>query len=185
METVPLAASGVQLFLPKESDLIWSTVVLIILLLAFSKYIMPKFNKVMDERSARIQGRMDEAEKAQNEAMEAKRKYEERLADAQTDAANIRENARNEAARITKEARSRAESNAERITMNAQQEIETQRRQALNSLKNEVGSLATSLAGKIIGEKLDDDGVQSAMIDSLISGVESDDADADSTGTAE
>lgn len=180
METVTLAASGVQLFLPKESDLIWSTVVLIILLVAFGKYIMPKFNKVMDERAERIQGRMDEAQKAQNEAMAAKRQYEERLASAQTDAAQIRENARNEAARITKDARTRAEANAERITTNAQQEIEAQRRQALNSLKSEVGSLATELAGKIVGQELDNDGVQSAMIDSLLADVEADSAKSDS-----
>ena len=50
----------------------------------------------------------------------------------------------------------------------AQRSIESQHQQAIVSLKGEVGALATALAGKILGAKLEDNDVQSSMIDSMI-----------------
>ena len=41
-------------------------------------------------------------------------------------------------------------------------------REQIVSLKGEVGALATALAGKILGAKLEDNDVQSSMIDSMI-----------------
>ena len=58
--------------------------------------------------------------------------------------------------------------NAEQITANAQRAIESQQQQAMVSLKGEIGTLATALAGKILGAKLEDNDVQSSMIDSMI-----------------
>ena len=66
------------------------------------------------------------------------------------------------------DARSRAESDAAQITASAQRSIESQHQQAIVSLKGEVGALATALAGKILGAKLEDNDVQSSMIDSMI-----------------
>ena len=54
------------------------------------------------------------------------------------------------------------------ITASAQRSIESQHQQAIVSLKGEVGALATALAGKILGAKLEDSDVQSSMIDSMI-----------------
>ena len=42
------------------------------------------------------------------------------------------------------------------------------------SLKGEVGVLATALAGKILGSKLESDDVQSTMIDQMIADLDSD-----------
>ena len=47
-------------------------------------------------------------------------------------------------------------------------QIEAERQQAITSLRAEVGALATALAGKILGAKLEDNDVQSSMIDSMI-----------------
>lgn len=84
------------------------------------------------------------------------------------DAAKIRDDARAEASHIIADARSRAESDAAQITASAQRSIESQHQQAIVSLKGEVGALATALAGKILGAKLEDSDVQSSMIDSMI-----------------
>ena len=54
------------------------------------------------------------------------------------------------------------------IAASAQRSIESQHQQAIVSLKGEVGALATALAGKILGAKLEDNDVQSSMIDSMI-----------------
>lgn len=173
METLA-AGSGVKLFLPETYDIVWSLVVLVILALFFYKFFLPKFQQIFDERAEKIQGGIDKAEKAQQEALAAKKQYEDRLGNARVEASKIRDDARAEASHIVSDARAKAETEAGQITANAQKALESQQQQALVSLKGEVGTLATALAGKILGSKLDDESVQSSMIDSMISDIESD-----------
>jgi F-type H+-transporting ATPase subunit b len=111
---------------------------------------------------------MAKADKAQQEAEVAKKKYEDRLSEARVAASKIRDDARAEASHIIADARSRAETDATQITANAQRSIESQQQQALVSLRGEVGALATALAGKILGSKLESEDVQKSMIDSMI-----------------
>lgn len=166
--------SGIELFIPELYDIVWSLVVLIIIAVAFYVLIMPKFQAVFDERAARIEGGIAKAEQAQREAEETKRKYEEQLSHARVEASKIRDDARAEASHIIADARSRAEADAEQITINAQRAIESQHQQAMVSLKGEVGTLATALAGKILGAKLQDDATQTAMLDQMIADLDSD-----------
>ena len=160
------AASGIDLFIPEVYDIVWSLIILVIVAVFFYKFFMPKFNAIFDERAAKIQGNIAKAEQARKDA--AKAKYEAQLSTARVDAAKIRDDARAEASHIIADARSRAESDAAQITASAQRSIESQHQQAIVSLKGEVGALATALAGKILGAKLEDNDVQSSMIDSMI-----------------
>lgn len=175
------ASSGLSLFLPDTADLLWSTVVLVILIIFFAKVFMPKFNAIFDERAKRIQGRMDEAEKAQAQARKAREEYEDKLARAQQEASHIRDDARAEASHIISDARSRAEATSRQLTENAQKAIDSQRDKAIEQLKSDMGNVATTLAGQILGQKLEDSDVQSDMIDSLISDMEKR-GDADKAG---
>ena len=170
----PLAEGGIDLFLPETYDIVWSLVILVIIAAVFYKVVLPKFQAVFDERAARIKGGIAKAEQAQKEAVEAKRKYEEQLSHARVEASKIRDDARAEASHIIADARSRAEADAEQITTNAQRTIESQQQAAMVSLKGEVGTLATALAGKILGAKLQDDATQTAMLDQMIADLDSD-----------
>ena len=162
------AASGIDLFIPEVYDIVWWLIILVIVSVVFYKFFMPKFNAIFDERAAKIQGNIAKAEQARKDADEAKAKYEAQLSTARVDAAKIRDDARAEASHIIADARSRAESDAAQITASAQRSIESQHQQAIVSLKGEVGALATALAGNILGAKLEDNDVQSSMIDSMI-----------------
>ena len=182
MHTVIAEDVGTQLFFPKDYDLIWSTVVLIILLVVFAKFVMPRLNKAMDERAKKIQGQIAEATKAKQEAEAAKKKYQDRLAQAQAEASKIRDDARTEASHILEDARTRAQVEAAAITDNAQKAIDSQKQQAMQSLKKDVGALATTLAGKIIGTQLASGTAQSSMIDSLIEEMEKENAASGQSG---
>ena len=164
------AASEMELFLPKSYDIFWSLVILIIVAVFFYKFFLPKFQAVFDERAAKIEGGIAKAEQAQKDADEAKAKYEAQLSKARVEASKIRDDARTEASHII----TRAENDAAQITATAQRSIESQQQQALVSLKGEVGVLATALAGKILGSKLENDDVQSSMIDQMIADLDSD-----------
>ena len=160
--------SGISLFIPKSYDIVWSLIILAIVAVFFYKFFLPKFQSLFDERAAKIEGGIAKAEQAQAEAHAAKEKYEAQLSTARVEASKIRDDARAEASHIIADARARAESDAAQITANAQRSLESQQQQALVSLKGEVGVLATALAGKILGSKLQDADVQSSMIDQMI-----------------
>ena len=174
---ITVAASGVDLFLPKSYDIVWSLIILVIVAAFFYKYFLPKFQSVFDERSHKIEGGIAKAQKAQKDADEAKRKYEEQLSTARVDASKIRDDARAEASHIIADARSRAETEGSQVTANAQRSIEAQQKQALVSLRGEVGTLAVALAGKILGSRLEDDAVQSSMINQMIDEIDGTDGE--------
>jgi F-type H+-transporting ATPase subunit b len=115
---------------------------------------------------------MERAEKAQKDAEAALNQYQTQLAEARSEAQSIREDARVQGAAIIEEMRAKAQEEAARITATAQAAIEAERQQAVKSLRNEVGALATELASKIVGEALDDQVRQSRIVDRFLEDLE-------------
>ena len=171
-----IAADGVQLFLPETYDIVWSLIILIIVAAFFYKFFLPRFQSIFDERTAKIEGGLAKAEQAQKDAEEAKKKYQAQLSTARVEASKIRDDARAEASHIIADARSRAESEAAQITASAERSLESQQQKAMVNLRGEVGSLATTLATKILGSELKDTDVQSQMIDNMLADMERDES---------
>jgi F-type H+-transporting ATPase subunit b len=163
---------GIELFLPAGYDLFWSAVVLVIIAVAFYKMILPQMNRVLDERSALIEGGIEKAEAAQKQADEALAQQQQLLAEARADAAQVREEARAEGTAIIKELKAKASEEAERIAETARRQIEADRQAASVSLRSEVGALATDLASKIVGESLEDSARQSRVVDRFLDELE-------------
>ena len=166
---VTQAAGGIELFIPKTYDIVWSLVILLVVAVFFYKFFMPKFQAIFDERANKIQGNIDKAKKEREDAAAAKKSYEKQLSLAKVEGSKIRDDARAEASHIIADARLRAESEAAQITTNAQRSIDTQQKQAMVTLRGQIGTLATALAGKILGSQLQNESEQTAMIDDMIS----------------
>lgn len=176
LSTIVLAESGgasQNPIVPAPYDLLWSTVLFVVIVVVFVKFLLPKLQKVLDERAELIEGGISKAEKAQAEAAAALEEYTAQLTEARAEAARIREDARAEATSILSESRDKASHEAERIAATAQKQIEAERQQAVVSLRNEVGSLATELASKIVGEALADDARQQRIVNSFLDDLES------------
>jgi F-type H+-transporting ATPase subunit b len=164
--------AGIDLFLPAGYDLLWSTVILLIIAVAFYKFILPPMNKILDERATLIEGGIEKAEAAQQAADEALAKQQALLAEARAEAAQVREEARAEGTAIVKDLKVKASEEAERITETAHRQIEAERQAASVSLRTEVGALATELASKIVGESLEDTARQSRVVDRFLDELE-------------
>ncbi|WP_298459560.1 F0F1 ATP synthase subunit B [uncultured Cellulomonas sp.] len=169
---------GISLLIPAIYDIVWSAIVLAIIAFAFYKFVLPKFRAVLDERADKIQGGIAKAESAQAEAQAALERNNAELAAARAEAAHIREEARTEGAAIVAEHRERASAEAERILATAQRQIEAERQQAEVSLRAEVGTLATQLASRIVGEALEDEARQSRVVDRFLDELAASTADA-------
>jgi F-type H+-transporting ATPase subunit b len=159
--------------LPIWSEVILSLIVFGILFFAVRKYVVPNFEKAYAERTAAIEGGLQAAETKQAEADAKMAELEKQLGDARHEAARIREDAREQGAAIIAEMREQAQAEAARIVEHAHTQIEAERQHAVTSLRTEVGTLATSLAGRIVGESLDDDARQARVIERFLSDLES------------
>jgi F-type H+-transporting ATPase subunit b len=158
--------------LPTTQELIIGIIVFLIVFGVLGKMLMPRIQQTLAERTELIEGGLARSEEAQAEASQLLQEYREQLAEARHEAARLREEAREEGARIIAEMRQRAEEEAHRITESAQAQIQAERQQALTALRAEVGTLATELASRIVGESLADTARQGRMVDRFLDELE-------------
>lgn len=170
---VPLEENPI---LPHGAEIIAAIVFALLLTVLVAKVVMPRFEQTYQERADAIEGGIQKAEKAQAEAQAALESYQAQLADARGEAAQIKEQAKAEGAQIVAEMRERAQAEADRIVTAAHSQLEAERSQIVSQLRGELGGLATSLAGRIVGESLDDDERARRTVDRFIADLETSDA---------
>jgi F-type H+-transporting ATPase subunit b len=137
-----------------------------------AKYVIPPINKAMTARQEAIRQEFAEAEEAKEKANAAEAEFKAQIADARKEAGRIREEAHEQGKQIVEEAKQQATAEQQRIKDQAQAQIAAERQQALTSLRSEVGTLATSLAGRIVGESLDDDERSGRVVDRFLADLE-------------
>ena len=179
MHFASLAASGESTgwpeqlpLLPHPAEMIVGVIAFAVLYWLFASMVVPNMEKLYAERAAAIEGGMAQAEEAQAQAQAALENYNAQLAEARSEANKIREEARSEGAQIVADLRSQAQAEASRITESAKRQIEAERQQAVVQLRQEVGTLSTTLASKIVGESLDSDVRQSGIVDRFLAELE-------------
>ncbi len=173
LATVLAAEGEPNPLLPHTSELIVGTIAFVLLFLFLRAKVFPIFEKTYAERRDAIEGGMERAKTAEEEAKETLAQYREQLADARHEAARLREDAREQGAAIIAEMREQAQAEARRITEQAHQQIEADKSSALVQLRTQVGALATDLAGRIVGESLEDDARQRRVVDRFLDELES------------
>lgn len=154
--------------LPEMADLVWSSVVFVVILAFFLWKILPNVSKMLDKRAEAIEGNIEKADATQKEAEAALAKYTAQAAEARAEAGKIRDDARADGAKIVAEAKDAASTEAARITATAHAQIEAERQSALVSLRSEVGTLALDLATTVIGESLKDDKKSKSLVDRFV-----------------
>jgi F-type H+-transporting ATPase subunit b len=164
----PLAAN----FLVPNGTFWVSLLAFAILIFIFGKYIIPPINQAMTARQEAIRKEFADLEDAQSDARKAEAGYKEQLNNAKHEAARIREEAREQGAAIVQDARDKAQVEADRIIEHAHAQIEADRKSAFASLRRDVGSLATTLAGRIVGETMDDDERQGRVVERFLADLE-------------
>lgn len=175
-----LAAEGAQNpLIPDTAELIVGLLCFFIVFGFLGKKLLPNIQKTLNERHDAIEGGLERAEKAQAEANRTLDEYKAQLAEARHEAARITEQAREQGATIIAEMREEGQRQREAIIAAGHAQIEADRRQVTVTLRQEVGRIATDLAGRVVGESLEDTARQSRVVDRFLDGLE------DSASTAE
>jgi F-type H+-transporting ATPase subunit b len=152
---MPIAAENN--FLVPNATILVEVVLFFVFLWVLSKWVLPPVSKAIAERQETIRLRLVEAEEAKKSLASAEADYQQALADARHEAARIREQARERGAAAIAEARERAQEEATGILDEARRQIEADRERAFEQLRTEIGTLATELAGRIVGEPVTGD----------------------------
>jgi F-type H+-transporting ATPase subunit b len=158
--------------LPSWPEFIIGTILFALVFGVLAKFLLPRAQQILEQRTDLIEGGLARSEEAQSEAKELLDQYRQQLAEARHEASRLREEAREQGAQIIAEMRDQAQAEARRITDAAQAQIEAERQQALISLRTEVGTLATELASRIVGESLTDEARQRRMVDRFLDEIE-------------
>ena len=158
-----------SVLLPKNYDIFWSLICFVVILILFWKFVLPAYNKMLQEREDRIEGGMKRAEAQQAEAKAALEKYNAQLADARAEAAEIREQARERGKLIEAEAKEAEEEESRRILTAGEKQLEASRAQVVSELRSDIGQNSINLAEKLLGGELSDATKQSSTIDNFLS----------------
>ncbi len=180
---IPVAPMASNFLVPNATFLV-EVVAFAIMVFVLGKYVIPPINKAMTDRQNAIRKEFADLEEAEAAARKAEKEYKDQLADARHDAAKIREEAREQGAAIIADMRKQAQEEAERILRHGRAQLEAERSQAVASLRTEVGTMATSLASRIVGESLEDDERQARTVERFITALEEESSSERSQSTA-
>jgi F-type H+-transporting ATPase subunit b len=169
---VYLAVEAENPLVPKLPELIIGLIAFVIVFGFLAKKLLPNINKVLEERREAIEGGIEKAEAAQTEAQSVLEQYKAQLAEARHEAARLRQEAQEQGAALIAEMRAEGQRQREEIVAAGHTQIEADRKVAAATLRQDVGKLATELAGKLVGESLEDTARQSRVIDRFLDELE-------------
>lgn len=148
-----------------------TVVVFVVLLVVLGKTAWKPIVSGLAAREQAIRDQIEGAERANAEAKAMLAEYEQRVARAADEARSIVEEGRRDAealkARIESDARTEAGKERDR----ALRDIELARQQALKDIFDEVASISTDVAGRIIGQRLDPAGHR-RLVDEAVTSYE-------------
>ncbi len=174
VSTVVVAAGNAEPnpLLPDTAEMVVGIFAFLVVLVALGKFLLPRIEKQLAERTDQIEGGLKRAEEAQAEANKQLDQYKAALSEARHEAARLREEAKEQGAQIVAEMREQAQAEARRIVDAAQSQIQAERQTALAQLRAEVGALSVELASKIVGESLEDETARRGTVDRFLAELE-------------
>ena len=158
-------------WLPADlKEVLWGTIAFVIIFGLLWWKAGPPIKRAMAGRSERISDDLDAAVDDKTSAEEERDRIKAALADSDTEAARIVEEARQTADKLRQDLEAKAEADAVAIRERAQVDLETTRRQAVADLTAEVSRLALGAAERVVSHNLDD-AAQQQLIEKYISQV--------------
>jgi len=154
--------------IPIWQEILLGTIAFAILCWVLMKFVFPMMEKTFAARVDAIEGGIKRAEAAQAEANQLLEQYRAQLAEARTEAARIRDEARADAEGIRQDVLAKAREESDRIIAAGREQLAAQRESIVRDLRSEVGSLAVDLAGRIVGEALADEARSRGTVERFI-----------------
>jgi F-type H+-transporting ATPase subunit b len=137
------------------------------LFLALSYLLFNPARDFLAKRQAHIKEQLDTAQKEKQDAIEFKAEYDTKLKAVDKEAEEILSETRKKAMKKENDIINEAKEEAARILDRANHEVELEKSKVKDEVKQEMISVATAMAGKIVASSLDDDKQSQLIADTL------------------
>src|SRR3954453_21979697 len=154
--------------IPPWGEIIIGLIAFGLVVLVMMRFVAPRFEQVFRARREAIEGGIERAEAMQAEAKAAVEQYRAQLAEARTEAAQIRDAARADGQQIIEELRVQAQEESARILARGEEQLAANWQAVVNELRGQIGALAVELAGRVVGESLADDARRRGTVDRFL-----------------
>lgn len=131
------------------------------------KFLLDKVLAVLDKRREAAEEEIVAAQTAREEAMAIKQTYEENMRQARAQANELLNHAQKTATARSDEMIAEAKRQAAQIKEKAAADIEQEKKNALNEVKNTISGLAMEIASKVVEREINDKDHQ-ALVDEFI-----------------
>lgn len=149
------------------SELFFTAINIFILFFGLSYLLFNPVRDVLERRRQKIAGELKSAEEDQKAAEALKAEYELKLKDIHREADAILEEARRKGKAREAEIIEEAKAEAARIVARGSREVELERKKALDDMKQEIVSIASLMAGKVVSASIDTT-VQDSLIEETL-----------------
>jgi F-type H+-transporting ATPase subunit b len=126
----------------------------LILFFVLKHFLFNKVNKVIEDRQNEIQASYDRADEAEKNAQKLEADYNEKIGQAKEESAEIIRDATKKAQVRADEIIDEARVEAKSIRTNAENEIEREKKIAVNAIKDEISQIAFSAAAAVVEKDL-------------------------------
>lgn len=159
-------------FLVPNGTFLFELLAFLLILFILGYFVVPPIQRAMRERQKMVEKGIEEAQQARERAEAAQRAHREELDEARAEGAKIREKARAEADQLAGEKRQGAQQQVADVQERGEEELGSQRARAAGELREQVGGLGLTLAGRILGTTTAEDEQLRATIDSFLRDLE-------------
>ena len=140
-----------------NATLLGQTLAFVIFVAICWKYVWPPIIAIMEEREKRIADGLEAAKKADDSLEEAQLAFDQEMNKAKVEAAEILEKANTRASQIVIDATTKAENEAEKILTAASKTIENDVNKAKEELRQKMSELIIDTSEKILGNEISPD----------------------------
>ncbi|MDO5760621.1 MAG: F0F1 ATP synthase subunit B [Bacteroidota bacterium] len=145
-----------ELLTPGIGLIFWMTIIFLIVLLILGKWGWPVLIKGMKKREEDIRNSLNAAEKAREEMKKLKTDNESLLLEAKKERDELLKDAKKVKEQIIEQAKEQANLEADKIIVQARENIQAEKRQAMEELKNQISLFSIEIAEKILKNELSD-----------------------------
>jgi F-type H+-transporting ATPase subunit b len=147
--------TATSVFLLPNGTFFVELAVTIILIVAFSKWLLPPLTKAMSNRQEQIRASLASAEKARQDAEAADDERHVVLEGARSQAREIVSMAQQTADQLRADAATRAQAEYDRIVAAAAADVQVARQRAVDEAAARLGEVVIDVVAKIVGREID------------------------------
>ena len=157
-----------NLITPDFGLLFWMVVIFGLVFFLLAKFGFPIITDMVDQRSAKIQQSLKDADEIEARMTKWKVEQAQMLEQTRREQSAILKEATETKAKIVADAKQQAKEEADKLLAEAKLQIAAEKESALRDVRKEIALLSVEVAQKVLRRELSDEGSQRAFLDKLV-----------------